>query len=148
MMNCEHVEQINRAVTPSAQGCEDCLQTGGRWVNLRMCLICGHVGCCDASPGKHATAHFHASGHPIIQSFEPGEDWRREGRPSSLAAAYLSLARQPSCQPVRYQSPDSTFVCSGSGLKEGGETHTFHGMSGRTCTNEPLLNTVLVPVHR
>ena len=73
--SCTHVDQI-RDVTPSAQGCEDCLKTGDRWVHLRLCLVCGHVGCCDNSKNKHATGHFHATGHPIIQSFEPGEDWR------------------------------------------------------------------------
>ena len=61
---------------PSAQGCEECLRNGGRWVHLRQCLICGHVGCCDQSENKHATKHFHHTGHPIIRSFEPGEDWR------------------------------------------------------------------------
>jgi hypothetical protein len=56
-------------------GCEDCLRAGGKWLHLRICLECGHVGCCDSSPGKHATAHFHAVGHQIIRSLEPGEDW-------------------------------------------------------------------------
>jgi uncharacterized UBP type Zn finger protein len=73
---CEHTDQIREAVTPSAQGCEECLRMGATWVHLRECLTCGHIGCCDASPNKHATKHFHASGHPIVQSFEPGEDWR------------------------------------------------------------------------
>jgi uncharacterized UBP type Zn finger protein len=73
---CEHTSQINEDVTPSAQGCEDCLKTGDRWVHLRECLICGHIGCCDQSPNKHATKHFHSTQHPIIRSFEPGEDWR------------------------------------------------------------------------
>ncbi len=71
---CTHLDQI-ADVTPSSQGCEDCLRIGGRWVHLRMCEICGHVGCCDNSPNRHATAHFHGTGHPIIQSYEPGEDW-------------------------------------------------------------------------
>lgn len=71
---CAHLDEV-RDVTPSARGCEDCLKTGDRWVHLRLCRICGHVGCCDASKNKHATRHFHATGHPIIQSFEPGEDW-------------------------------------------------------------------------
>jgi uncharacterized UBP type Zn finger protein len=70
-----HVSQI-RDVKPSAKGCEDCLKIGGRWVHLRLCLSCGHVGCCDSSPNKHARAHFDTVQHPIIQSFEPGEDWR------------------------------------------------------------------------
>ena len=72
---CTHLDQI-ADVTPSANGCEDCLKIGARWVHLRMCLVCGHVGCCDSSPNKHATAHFHATTHPIIASAEPGEDWR------------------------------------------------------------------------
>jgi uncharacterized UBP type Zn finger protein len=70
-----HLKMI-REVTPSAEGCEDCLRMGSRWVHLRLCLTCGHVGCCDSSPHRHARMHFHESGHPIIQSFEPGEDWR------------------------------------------------------------------------
>ena len=72
---CEHIDQI-REVTPSAAGCEECLKTGGRWVHLRMCLSCGHVGCCDSSPGRHATAHFRETDHPVMQSAEPGENWR------------------------------------------------------------------------
>jgi Zn-finger in ubiquitin-hydrolases and other protein len=72
---CTHLDQI-RDVTPSANGCEDCLKIGDTWVHLRECLICGHVGCCDSSKNKHATKHFHATHHPIIQSFQPGEDWR------------------------------------------------------------------------
>ena len=72
---CSHTGQI-RDVEPSAQGCEDCLRMGDTWMHLRECLICGHVGCCDQSPNRHATEHFHATGHPIIRSFEPGEDWR------------------------------------------------------------------------
>ncbi|HEX8368435.1 MAG TPA: UBP-type zinc finger domain-containing protein [Pyrinomonadaceae bacterium] len=75
MNKCEHLSEIKAAVTPSADGCEDCLKTGGWWVHLRLCETCGHVGCCDNSPNKHATKHFHASKHPIIKSFEPGEDW-------------------------------------------------------------------------
>ena len=73
--NCTHTDQI-RDVEPSTQGCEECLRSGDTWVHLRECLTCGHVGCCDASPNKHATKHFHASGHPIVRSFQPGEDWR------------------------------------------------------------------------
>jgi uncharacterized UBP type Zn finger protein len=72
---CSHLQTI-RSVTPSAQGCEECLAIGSEWVQLRLCLTCGHVGCCDSSPGKHATKHFHATGHPIMQSFEPGEAWK------------------------------------------------------------------------
>jgi uncharacterized UBP type Zn finger protein len=72
---CKHTSQI-REVKPSAQGCEDCLKSGDRWVQLRECLSCGHVGCCDSSKNKHARAHFNGTKHPIIQSFEPGENWK------------------------------------------------------------------------
>ena len=72
---CTHLDQI-QDVSPSADGCEDCLKTGDNWVHLRICLVCGHVGCCDNSKNKHATQHFHATGHPLIQSLEPGETWR------------------------------------------------------------------------
>jgi len=79
MERCEHLERIEagerEAVRPSGHGCEECLRTGDPWVHLRLCLTCGHVGCCDDSPNRHATAHFHATGHSVIKSFEPGEDW-------------------------------------------------------------------------
>ena len=71
---CTHLDQIQE-VTPSAAGCEDCLKTGDAWLHLRLCQTCGHVGCCDSSKNKHATRHFHATTHPIIKSFEPGEGW-------------------------------------------------------------------------
>jgi uncharacterized UBP type Zn finger protein len=74
-MVCSHLESI-RAVKPNTpSGCEECLELGDRWVHLRLCMTCGHVGCCDSSPNKHATAHFHATAHPIIRSFQPGETW-------------------------------------------------------------------------
>ncbi|MEZ0327117.1 MAG: UBP-type zinc finger domain-containing protein [Fimbriimonas sp.] len=73
-MKCSHVDQIQE-VTPSAEGCEECLKIGGTWVHLRICMICGHVGCCNSSPNRHATQHFHETSHPIIKSFEPGESW-------------------------------------------------------------------------
>jgi uncharacterized UBP type Zn finger protein len=73
---CEHaVEAKIRAVPRPARGCEDCMKIGGRWVHLRECLTCGHVGCCDDSPNRHATAHFRATKHPIISSAEPCESW-------------------------------------------------------------------------
>jgi hypothetical protein len=71
---CTHLDTIHD-VAPSGPGCFECMQTGGVWVHLRRCTECGHVGCCDNSPNRHATKHFHATQHPIIQSFEPGEDW-------------------------------------------------------------------------
>jgi hypothetical protein len=73
---CTHLDQIAvRELPASVEGCEDCLRMGGKWLHLRICLTCGHVGCCDDSPNRHATAHAHATSHPIIRSLEPGEDW-------------------------------------------------------------------------
>ena len=71
---CSHIADV-RDVTPSALGCEECLKTGSRWLHLRICRSCGHVGCCDDSPNKHATAHFHATGHPVIEGYDPPEGW-------------------------------------------------------------------------
>ena len=71
---CTHLDQI-AAVAPSGDGCVECLLMGARWLHLRRCAECGHIGCCDSSPNKHATAHFHATQHPLVQSYEPGEDW-------------------------------------------------------------------------
>jgi uncharacterized UBP type Zn finger protein len=72
--SCSHLDQT-RSVLPSARGCEDCLRIGDSWVHLRICMTCGHVGCCDSSKNKHATGHNHDTGHPIIKTLEPGEDW-------------------------------------------------------------------------
>ncbi|QFG69810.1 UBP-type zinc finger domain-containing protein [Ornithinimicrobium pratense] len=72
---CKHLD-LAQDVTPSANGCEDCLRTGDSWVHLRICMACGHVGCCDSSPNQHATAHWRERrDHPLVRSFEPGEDW-------------------------------------------------------------------------
>ncbi len=71
---CLHIDEIKN-VGPNTDGCEECLAMGDTWVHLRVCKICGHVGCCDSSKNKHATKHFHATGHPIVQSGELGEDW-------------------------------------------------------------------------
>jgi uncharacterized UBP type Zn finger protein len=73
---CSHLDQV-RVLEPPAEieGCEECLRLGMRWVHLRMCHTCGHIGCCDNSPGKHATAHNAETGHPVVRSVEPGETW-------------------------------------------------------------------------
>lgn len=73
-MFCTHLSQI-RPVQPSGHGCEECLEQGSSWVELRLCLTCGHVGCCNSSPGRHAQKHFEASGHPIVRSYSSGQDW-------------------------------------------------------------------------
>ncbi len=77
MTTCTHLDAPRADVQPdTTEGCADCLREGSGWLHLRECLDCGHVACCDSSPRKHATAHFHATDHPVIRSFEPGEDWR------------------------------------------------------------------------
>ena len=75
-MSCTHLDEIQVTELPARiAGCEDCLKIGGTWLHLRMCETCGHIGCCDSSPNRHATAHFHATSHPVIRSAEPGEEW-------------------------------------------------------------------------
>jgi hypothetical protein len=71
----DHLKPVPSASASYAKGCEECLKIGGTWVHLRECLICGKVGCCDSSPNKHATKHFHETKHPVMRSVEPGEDW-------------------------------------------------------------------------
>jgi uncharacterized UBP type Zn finger protein len=75
MASCTHLDQVAAVDPQPAEGCAECLAAGGRWVHLRECLTCGHVGCCDSSPSRHATAHFRETGHAIVTSYEPGEDW-------------------------------------------------------------------------
>jgi uncharacterized UBP type Zn finger protein len=74
-VRCTHLDQIRDVKPKTPDGCEECLESGDTWVHLRMCLTCGHVGCCDNSRNKHATKHFHATNHPLMQSYERGEDW-------------------------------------------------------------------------
>jgi len=72
--SCTHLDQIKISHTDK-RVCEDCVKIGARWVHLRLCLICGHVGCCDSSPNKHASRHYAKTGHPLVRSIEPGENW-------------------------------------------------------------------------
>ena len=74
-MACEHVTEIRDVQPKTPEGCEECLAEGARWVQLRMCLVCGHVGCCDSTPGKHATWHFHETGHPVMRAFRAPGKW-------------------------------------------------------------------------
>jgi hypothetical protein len=75
-MPCTHLDHVLVTELPDAvDGCEDCLASGGKWLHLRICLECGHVGCCDSSPGRHASGHARDASHPIIRSLEPGEEW-------------------------------------------------------------------------
>src|SRR3974390_2544008 len=71
---CAHLHSV-KPVRPRTSGCEECLALGDTWLHLRLCRTCGHVGCCDDSPNKHATRHFHATGHPIIEGYDPPEGW-------------------------------------------------------------------------
>jgi hypothetical protein len=73
---CPHGNFVRPVAPRTPQGCEECLAIGSGWVHLRLCLTCGHVGCCDSSPHRHGRKHAHAEGHPIVKSFQPGEDWR------------------------------------------------------------------------
>jgi uncharacterized UBP type Zn finger protein len=75
-MTCEHLATAGNPEARTPEGCEECLAIGSSWVHLRVCLTCGHVGCCDSSPSRHATAHYNDVGHPVIRSFQPGEAWR------------------------------------------------------------------------
>jgi uncharacterized UBP type Zn finger protein len=75
MTSCAHLDQVLVGRPDQVEGCEDCLKIGGRWMHLRVCRTCGHVGCCDSSPNRHATKHVRGSGHPIVTSLEEGEDW-------------------------------------------------------------------------
>ena len=95
-------EGIDPTVPPTGPGCAECEEDGGFWVHLRRCAQCGHVGCCDTSPAQHATAHFRETGHPVVASFEPGEDWvwdyaREEGVNGAPLAPPTS---HPADQPV------------------------------------------------
>ncbi len=77
MAGCEHLKQANPNVKPGGEGCKECLETGQHWVQLRECLVCGHIGCCDSSPGRHATGHYNETGHPVMQSFKAvGNPWK------------------------------------------------------------------------
>lgn len=75
MAACKHLVNIHPVPPKTPQGCEECLKSGDSWVHLRLCLTCGHVGCCDSSKNRHATKHFHETKHPVMRSFEPGEAW-------------------------------------------------------------------------
>ena len=76
MASCEHLVAATDIEPETPEGCAECLRSGSRWVHLRLCLSCGRVGCCDSSPNRHAAAHFRQSRHPVIRSFQPGENWR------------------------------------------------------------------------
>lgn len=104
--------QIDPEVPPSGDGCVDCLAVGGWWFHLRRCAACGHVGCCDSSPSQHATHHARETGHSIIQSYEPGEDWfydyrtEQVGTGPALAPPVHHPLNQPTPGPAGSVPPD------------------------------------------
>jgi Zn-finger in ubiquitin-hydrolases and other protein len=106
------VPTIDPAIPPSGVGCVECLETGGWWYHLRRCAHCGHVGCCDSSPSRHAREHASAKGHPIVQSFEPGESWFYDfdsdqvGEGPELAPPHHRPLQQPVPGPVGRVPPD------------------------------------------
>ena len=104
---CSHLETASKrpaGVKPSGPGCKECLASGGVWVHLRLCLSCGHVGCCDNSPNRHATKHFQHSHHPTIRSYEPGEEWGY-CYPDDLFIEFLP-ARPVEVPPRHFEPPD------------------------------------------
>jgi uncharacterized UBP type Zn finger protein len=74
--NCFHLSQVNENIKRNTKGCEECEKTGSKWIQLHLCLSCKHIGCCDSSVNKHGTKHFQETSHPIIKSYEPGENWK------------------------------------------------------------------------
>jgi hypothetical protein len=102
MTNKASESGIDPTAVPSGKGCVECLQAGDWWLHLRRCAECGHIGCCDNSPGQHATAHYHTMAHPVIQSFEPGEDWFYDYRTAQFidGPELASPQAHPADQPV------------------------------------------------
>ncbi|MFI9829025.1 MAG: UBP-type zinc finger domain-containing protein [Streptomyces sp.] len=98
------IQGLDPSVPPSGSGCVDCDAVGGWWFHLRRCAQCGHVGCCDSSPAKHATAHFQETGHPLVQSYEPGEDWYWNFRTKEMFESGPALAA-PDSHPADQPAP-------------------------------------------
>ncbi len=104
---CEELEQAGErsaGVTPGSEGCAECLAAGDEWVHLRLCLACGHVGCCDSSKNKHATRHFRGTHHPVIRSFEPNEAWAYCYAHDTMVDE-LPARREEESAPVHYAAP-------------------------------------------
>jgi len=105
---CSHLAvaaRRDRPVEPSAHGCAACIASGSPWVHLRLCLTCGHVGCCDNSPNRHATKHFHSTQHPVIRSYEPGEDWGYCYPDDAFAETIVALAGEAAAEHYAPPSP-------------------------------------------
>lgn len=93
---------IDPEVPPGGTGCKECLEGGGWWVHLRRCALCGHIGCCDTSPGRHATAHYRETGHAVMRTFEPGERWFFDYRTQRtfIGPELMPPSAHPASQPV------------------------------------------------
>src|SRR3974377_41631 len=98
------VPGIAHSAAPSGTGCAECEASGGWWLHLRRCTLCGHIGCCDTSPSQHATAHFKETGHPVIRSFEPGETWFCPYPSEAFSEPARALAG-PECHPQEQTVP-------------------------------------------
>jgi uncharacterized UBP type Zn finger protein len=104
--DCEDLEEAalrRTPVEPGSQGCAECLESGDSWVHLRLCVACGHVGCCNNSKNKHASRHYLETQHPVIRSFEPGEHWAYCFRDDTYAERLPLLGRESA--PVHYDAP-------------------------------------------
>lgn len=105
---CQHLTKFARRLRPTrprSLGCQECLEHGSSWVHLRLCLTCGHVGCCDSSPSRHATRHFHETEHPVVRSFEPGERWAWCYLDEKVVEAFPTF---PEEQPPEHYAPPDT----------------------------------------
>jgi diadenylate cyclase len=152
---CSHLDPIHK-VTPSTNGCEECLRRGDHWIHLRLCLTCGHVGCCDDSKNKHATAHFHSTGHPLIESLEAGENWRWcyvDGIlfPGASVISYAPVVRQQSS----VSTEEGALPSSGESLPNAADPARGRGNSGmfksicqrvRRCNKKNLEPTIELAV--
>ena len=106
--------ELDRSVPPSGTGCVECLAGGGWWLHLRRCVRCGHIGCCDSSPSTHASKHAHSAGHPLVQSFEPGEDWFWDYRTARTGMGRRGRRLTAIRQPSRFRVPRVGFHPTGS----------------------------------
>jgi hypothetical protein len=112
MATCTHLDSVQLLeLPPSVEGCEECLAAGGEWCHLRICLTCGHVGCCDSSPKRHASGHAKESGHPIMRSIQPGEDWSwcfedELGMLIPEVKGETEIPRSPLCPDIGPTTPD------------------------------------------
>ncbi len=129
---CRHTDQINQ-VTPSARGCEECLAIDSVWVHLRLCRSCGHVGCCDDSPNRHATAHHHATRHPIIEGYDPPEGWGLVGSGTAGSDAAAGADSAVCVSGAAWRSAVAAGLRGGAGNRESGLGNRKSGFRAFDC---------------